>query len=84
MPQSLLLEKEKALDDLQRKIRYEEIFHKDSELIIKSEINCLRPGEAVLLSKYLVFQEISKGTVIKYNIISEQSSGKLNGQLFID
>ena len=84
MPQSLALEKEKALEDLKQKIQYEETYHKDGELIIKSEINALRPGEAVLLSKYLVFKEISEGTVIKYNIISQRSSGTLKGHLFVE
>ena len=53
-------------------------------MIIKWEIDSLRPDEAIMLGKYLVFKELAEKETIDYSIISQEASGRIEGKLFID
>lgn len=83
-PQSLTLEKEKVLEDLQQQLQYEIIYDNSNNVIIKWEINSLRPDEAIMLGKYLVFKDLAEKETIEYSIISQEASGRIEGKLFID
>ena len=82
--QSLAIEKEKMLEELKHQIEYEKIYDANDNVIIKWEMDGLRPEEALMLSKYLVFKDIKENTVIDYSIMSQEASGKIEGKLFVD
>lgn len=83
-PQSLTLEKEKVLEELQQQLQYEIIYNNGNKVIIKWEVDSLRPDEAIMLGKYLVFKELAEKETIEYSIISQEASGRIEGKLFID
>lgn len=80
---SLSGEKEEMLTAIKQYIEYETINGTNNNLIIKCEIASLRPEEAVMLGKYLVFQDVVEGTVISYSIMSQESSERIEGKLFL-
>lgn len=57
-PKSLTLEKEKVLEDLQQQLQYEITYDNSNNAIIKWEIDSLRPDEAKMLGKYMVFKDL--------------------------
>lgn len=80
---SLTLEKEKVLEELQKQLQYE-IIYDNNNVIIKWEIDSLRPDEAIMLEKYLVFKDLAEKETIEYSIISQEASGRIEGRLFIE
>ena len=72
------------LEELKHQIEYEKIYDANDNVIIKWEMDGLRPEEALMLSKYLVFKDIKENTVIDYSIMSQEASGKIEGKLFVD
>ena len=80
---NLSLYKEKILSELKSYIEYD-IVYDDSNIIIKWEIDNIRPDECVMLGKYLVFKRIEHGTEINYDIISQQAPKRLEGRLLVE
>ncbi len=78
------IEKEKVLEEMQQQLQYEVIYDNSNNMIIKWEIDSLRPDEAIMLGKYLVFKELAEKETIDYSIISQEASGRIEGKLFID
>jgi len=83
-PQSLTLEKEKVLEELQQQLQYEIIYNNGNKVIIKWEVDSLRPNESIMLGKYLVFKDLAEKETIEYSIISQEAAGRIEGKLFID
>lgn len=81
---SFTLEKEKVLEELQQQLQYETIFDNNNNALIKCEIDSLRPDEAKMLEKYLVFEKLSGKEIIEYSIMSQEASGRIEGRLFIE
>lgn len=83
-PKSLTLEKEKVLEDLQQQLQYEITYDNSNNAIIKWEIDSLRPDEAKMLGKYMVFKDLPEKETIEYSIMSQEASGRIEGRLFIE
>ena len=81
-PDSLQVLKEKILNDLEFYTKYE-ISEDEDYIIVKTEVDNIRPDENIALEKYLVFRSIEAGTVIKYSIISQNIPRKIEGELFV-
>lgn len=81
-PDSLALQKEKVLYDLQYYAQYDITFD-STNIIIKWEIDNIRPDEGIMLGKYLVFRKIENNTVINYSIISQNIPRRLDGKLVV-
>lgn len=81
-PDSLALQKEKVLYDLQYYAQYDMTFD-STNIIIKWEIDNIRPDEGIMLGKYLVFRKIENNTVINYSIISQNIPRRLDGELVV-
>lgn len=80
---NLSLYKEKVLSELKSYMQYDTVCD-DSNIIIKWEIDNIRPDECVILGKYLVFKRIEHGTEINYDIISQQVPTRLEGKLIVE
>lgn len=81
-PDSLQVQKEKILKDLEFYTKYETSEDEDY-IIVKTEVDNIRPDENIALEKYLIFRRIEAGTVIKYSIISQNIPKKIEGELFV-
>ena len=82
--ESLSVEKEKVLEDLQEYLQYDITYDNSDNVIIKEKINSLRPDEAIMLGKYVVFGNLLENVVIEYSILSQEASGRIEGKLFIE
>lgn len=81
-PNNLNVQKEKVLDDLEYYTKYD-VSEDEKFIIIKTEVDNIRPDENIALEKYLVFRSIEKGTVIRYSIISQNIPRKIEGKLIV-
>lgn len=81
-PDRLQVLKEKILNDLEFYTKYETSEDEDY-IIVKTEVDNIRPDENIALEKYLIFRSIEAGTVIKYSIISQNIPRKIEGELFV-
>lgn len=81
-PNSLTIQKEKVLSDLDYYTKYDNS-EDENYIIIKTEVDNIRPDESIALGKYLVFRSIEKGTIIKYSIISQNIPRKIEGELIV-
>lgn len=81
--ESLSVEKEKVLEELQKYLQYDITYDNSDDVIIK-EIDSLRPDEAVMLGKYVVFENLLENVVIKYSILIPEAPGRIQGKLFIE
>lgn len=82
--ESLSVEKEKVLEELQEYLQYDITYDNSDNVILKEEIDSLRPDEAVMLGKYVVFGNLLENVVIEYSILSQEASGRIEGKLFIE
>ena len=82
--ESLSVEKEKVLEELQEYLQYDITYDNSDNVIIKEEIDSLRPDEAVMLGKYVVFGNLLENVIIEYSILSQEASGRIEGKLFVE